>query len=52
MVILKKKELIKTEPQAGKFILFIKKDNKIIMNEVDKNVKKEEEDEIEEDEKE
>jgi hypothetical protein len=49
---IKKKELIKTEPQAGKFILFIKKDNKIIMNEVDKNVKKEEEDEIEEDEKE
>ena len=48
---IKKKELIKTEPSQGKFILFTKKDNKIIMNEVDKNVKKEEEEEIEEDEK-
>ena len=35
---IKKKDLIKSNPTEGKFRLFTKKDNKIIMKEVEKNI--------------
>ena len=35
---IKKKDLIKSNPSEGKFRLFTKKDNKIIMKEVEKNI--------------